>query len=257
MSAAPKWGGAPARRRTVRGWERAAPLPTPPISWVDWDEDHAVHIRRFLSPLDGPLVRAIKQKKEEIRRPPKPPTWDSGYGYCRLCGEEVREFNGYVWVWKNKRRWHPECLARWAIATTPAIARAYLFNRDRGVCAGCGDDTIADWPADRRQQTIREVRRQLGRLEGRAGKAGSPIEVSASIPKLGPWEGDHFHELWLVDRAAEGALSYWLLENLQTLCKRCHTCKTTAGANARKKIDHAQIRRGVKKPKVKMSDIPF
>lgn len=46
------------------------------------------------------------------------------------------------------------------------------------------------------------------------------------------WDMDHITPLI----EAQGDLQYWRLNNLQTLCKKCHTAKTSAEATERARI---------------------
>lgn len=78
-----------------------------------------------------------------------------------------------------------------------------------------------------------------------------------AVGGLGAWQVDHAHPLWLVDRDAPGAIQYWGLENLQTLCPKCHQKKTASEATAAKKIRRAQERRGVRRKKTSIADLPF
>lgn len=78
------------------------------------------------------------------RVPPKPEHYASMKpGRCRMCGDPVME-GGVV---NNRKRWHPNCLARWKIMNQPAETRRYLFRRDKGACACCGLITPR-WQAD-------------------------------------------------------------------------------------------------------------
>lgn len=59
-----------------------------------------------------------------------------------MCGEPIMK-GGML----TSRYWHPTCAVRWTIMNQPAQARRFLFKRDKGRCAQCGEVT-ADWQAD-------------------------------------------------------------------------------------------------------------
>lgn len=87
------------------------------------------------------------------RKPPKPKHYDKPCnGYCRMCGKEILREDGKL----NKRRtWHPECIEAYQIIYWPAETRKAVWSRDRGRCAGCGDQcTRWNWELDHRQPLI-------------------------------------------------------------------------------------------------------
>jgi 5-methylcytosine-specific restriction enzyme A len=87
------------------------------------------------------------------RRGPTAPHPDSRvidglpYTLCRGCGEPVRKVDGAP---DRRRLWHPDCVHAYLLARDPAYVRAAVWQRDQGVCAGCGRecDSAGDWEAD-------------------------------------------------------------------------------------------------------------
>ena len=61
------------------------------------------------------------------------------------------------------------------------------------------------------------------------------------------WELDHIRPLHLVDRKARYALDYWLLGNMQTLCKPCHKAKSAKEQSAQAKVKRIQESDGLTK----------
>ena len=72
-------------------------------------------------------------------------TWP---GRCRVCLEVIRKKDGK----EASRSWHPECWQRYALRCgNMQYIRAFVFKRDRGVCADCGkqDEQLnGEWAAD-------------------------------------------------------------------------------------------------------------
>jgi 5-methylcytosine-specific restriction protein A len=82
------------------------------------------------------------------------------------------------------------------IRTRPSFARLKVFERDKGVCAGCGLDTMAG--------RVRIAARGTGHL----------------------WQADHI--IPVVEGGGECGL-----ENLRTLCRACHLRETAELARRR------------------------
>jgi hypothetical protein len=147
----------------------------------------------------------------EMRRPAKPNP-DAPMGTCRWCLELVLDDDGNV---QKRRRWHQvaaghdtDCLDEYLALCDP---RAFLWKRDRGVCAECGIDTEAE-----RERFDTETADLNGLERWRAQQDG---EYTLT------WEGDHRHPL--IDGGEH------VKENLQTLCTPCHKAKTAREARAR------------------------
>jgi 5-methylcytosine-specific restriction protein A len=94
----------------------------------------------------------------------------------------------------------------WKLRTQPGYVREQVFARDRGMCASCGVDTMAE---ARRLRYARGARRaELLRFWGL--KAGTRKSL---------WDADH------IVPVAEGG-GECDLENIRTLCLRCHRVAT-------------------------------
>ena len=141
-------------------------------------------------------------------RRPAIPFSDAPRGVCRWCGDAILIEDGPDRGERNlRRRWHPACLAAWE-QSDPREARRRVRRRDRGICASCGLDTIAE-------------RR---RLRGR-GSAARLRELGFKVRKS-LWELDHI--VPLIDGGTHD------MANLQTLCTPCHKLKTAREAEERR-----------------------
>jgi 5-methylcytosine-specific restriction protein A len=149
----------------------------------------------------------------------------SGRPICRWCRKEIP-------VGTGRRNWcSQDCVDEYLVRKSPVSARDQTFARDRGVCAVCHIDT----------ERVRRIRDFLhARATGWASPTHGPwwrsdsakarwerfaqwitANVAASGAKYGAhlWEADH-----LVPVAEGGGACG--LENLRTLCKRCHAVET-------------------------------
>lgn len=72
------------------------------------------------------------------RQPPLPESMKahSVPGCCRWCGLGMLDAHG---LRLKRRTWHPECVKVFKLVCWPAETRRAVFDRDRGVCARCGD----------------------------------------------------------------------------------------------------------------------
>jgi len=126
------------------------------------------------------------------------PRGPNGRGICRWCALEV-----------PKRRFtfcSEYCVHEWKLRTQPAYLREQVFARDRGICAGCGADTVAN---ARRLRYSRGARRtELLKYWGLKTRTRRSL-----------WDADH------IVPVAEGG-GECDLENLRTLCLRCHRAAT-------------------------------
>lgn len=104
-----------------------------------------------------------------------------------------------------------ECAVAFEAAYFPSLARYHVFQRDRGVCALCGMDTM------REEARLGEFR-HLTWSERRA------MAKELGFNGLGIYDGDR----WQVDHIHPCCKGGWGtgLENLRTLCTRCHKQET-------------------------------
>lgn len=140
-------------------------------------------------------VRAMKGGWVDRRSVPRGP---NGRGLCRWCSLEVPR-GRYTFCSEY-------CVHEWKLRTQPAYLREKVFERDRGVCAGCGVDTVA---AARKLRFSRGVNRasllQHWGLRSRTRKS--------------LWDADH------ITPVIEGG-GICDLDNIRTLCLRCHRLAT-------------------------------
>ncbi len=123
------------------------------------------------------------------------PTGPNGRPLCRWCHLELPP---------GRRRTFcsPYCVHEWRLRSDPGYLRDQVFARDHGVCALCGIDTAAEY---RRLRRARYTRR-------RALLASWGLQ---SLNRRSLWDADH------IVPVAEGG-GECDLDNLRTLCLRCH-----------------------------------
>lgn len=98
------------------------------------------------------------------------------------------------------------CVHEWKLRTQPAYLRERVLERDGGICAGCGVDTLAE---ARRMRYARGARRaELLRHWGLRTRTRRSL-----------WDADH------IVPVAEGG-GECDLGNIRTLCLRCHRAAT-------------------------------
>lgn len=126
------------------------------------------------------------------------PRGPNGRGICRWCSLEV-----------PRRRFtfcSAFCVHEWKLRTQPGYVREKVYERDRGVCSGCGVDTLA---ASRQLRYSRGERRKALLLHW-----GLRTRTRRSL-----WDADH------IVPVAEGG-GECDLDNIRTLCLRCHRAAT-------------------------------
>ena len=96
------------------------------------------------------------------------------------------------------------CVEEWKLRSDPGHLRERVLQRDRGVCAVCGIDSIAEF-------------RRIKRLRGRA-RARATAEWGLRDRKT-LWDADH------IVPVAEGG-GECDLSNMRTLCLKCHRAHT-------------------------------
>ncbi len=120
------------------------------------------------------------------------PQGENGRPLCRWCSLEVPA--GRFTFCSN---W---CVEEWKLRTNPGHLRERVFQRDRGICALCGLDCVAEYNRIRR---IRGLRRT------------EAIAEWAIRGRKTLWDADHV--LPVMQGGGECDLS-----NLRTLCLKCH-----------------------------------
>jgi len=128
------------------------------------------------------------------------PRGPNGRGMCRWCSLEVphRRFTFCSEF----------CVHEWKLRTQPAYLREKVFERDRGICADCGVDTIsAAWKLRFSRGSSRSSLLAHWGLRTRSRKS--------------LWDADHI--VPVIEGGGECDLS-----NIRTLCLRCHRRATLA-----------------------------
>jgi 5-methylcytosine-specific restriction enzyme A len=118
---------------------------------------------------------------------------------CRWCRREVP---------KGRRTFcGDDCVQEWRIRSDPQYVRTLLFDRDNGICAECGLDTIAEW-------------HRLKLLEREDPKSYAKECATRKVPKNRKsfWDSDH------VVAVSQGGGECGL-EGFRSLCIWCHKAR--------------------------------
>lgn len=136
------------------------------------------------------------------------PRGPNGRGICRWCSLEVP---------RGRFTFCSEyCVHEWKLRSQPGYLREQVFLRDKGICVACGVDTVV---AYRQLRVSRGGNRQsLLKLWG----------LKRYIRKS-LWDADH------IQPVAEGG-GECDIENIRTLCLRCHR---EATKELRKRLCHS------------------
>lgn len=126
------------------------------------------------------------------------PRGPNGRGLCRWCSLEVPR-GRYTFCSEF-------CVHEWKLRTQPAYLRERVFDRDRGICACCGVDTII---------AARNLR--FARGTNRASLLAHWGLRRRSRKSL--WDADHI--VAVIEGGGECDL-----DNIRTLCLRCHRVAT-------------------------------
>lgn len=154
------------------------------------------------------LQRTMQGGWADRRTLPKGP---GGRSLCRWCNLEVPEGRfTFCSEW---------CVREWKLRTDPGYLRDQVLSRDHGICALCGLDTLAEWT---------RLRRLRGAARERAWRGWSLRPNS----RTSLWDADH------IVPVCEGG-GECDLENLRTLCLRCHRQATAALRQRRKDTSRA------------------
>jgi 5-methylcytosine-specific restriction protein A len=149
----------------------------------------------------------------------------NGRRACRQCGEEVP---------KGSRAWCSAACVEARTANDFAVLRDRVAERDRGVCANCGTDTIQlrEWVREAMRRALHDthgdrasVNHHAHFAEAQAARAALlPVDRWPAIDRAW-WEADH-----VVPLCEGGAHT---IDNLRTLCVPCHKAETAALAARR------------------------
>jgi 5-methylcytosine-specific restriction protein A len=125
---------------------------------------------------------------------------ETGRAVCRWCKNEVV---------KGRRTFCSDsCVHEWKLRTNPGYLRERVFERDKGVCAQCGVNTV----------TVRQDMRKLDFAARRKLLKDWGLREGS---RKSMWDADHTVPV------AEGG-GQCDLSNMRTLCLRCHRAATSA-----------------------------
>jgi 5-methylcytosine-specific restriction enzyme A len=138
------------------------------------------------------------------------PRGPNGRGLCRWCSLEVpaRRFTFCS----------DYCVHEWKLRSQPGYLREQILHRDKGMCAHCGVNTIAE-------------QGKLKRARGSARVALMQHWGLITWTRKSLWDADHILPV------AEGG-GECDLDNIRTLCLRCHRRVT---AQLRERIRRAKV----------------
>lgn len=123
-----------------------------------------------------------------------------GRSLCRWCKTEVP---------KGRRSFCSDsCVHEWRLRTNPGYLREHVFDRDKGICAQCGVDTMA-------------LRRDMRKLDYAARRKFLKEWRLTEGSRKSLWDADH------IVPVAEGG-GQCDLANMRTLCLLCHRLATKA-----------------------------
>ena len=144
------------------------------------------------------------------------PKGSHGRSLCRWCGLEVPS---------GRRTFCSQwCVNEWKLRTDPGYLRERVLERDRGVCAQCGIDCIAEF-------------RQLIRTRGARRFVAWARWGLKPYQRTSLWDADHI--VPVVEGGGECDLA-----NIRTLCLHCHR-RATDGLRVRRS---ARSRSGQPRP---------
>lgn len=135
------------------------------------------------------------------------PKGEHGRALCRWCNLEVPP--------RRRSFCSDYCVEEWRLRTDPGYLRERVFDRDRGVCAACGCDTVSAFLL-------------LKRSRGANRAALLASWGLARFHRSSLWDADH------IVPVAEGG-GECDLSNLRTLCLHCHRAAT---ASLRQRLRH-------------------
>lgn len=151
-------------------------------------------------------------------------------GKCPWCGLEITERTP---VRKQLKTIHSTCSAELGIITSPEQARWYVFKRDKGICADCGEDFSEMY---RYKPTWKEGHMWHIQYRDDRGNSCHPEEgyPYVSITAISMWHVDHHNSLESAARLPPlQRIEFFKLANLKTRCDRCHNRKSAKEASRR------------------------
>ena len=141
------------------------------------------------------------------------PKGENGRNLCRWCNLEVPH--------GRKTFCSDWCVDEWRLRTDPGYVREKVLERDRGICAHCGVDCLAAWKNLKRLRGAAQLKARMewGLRPGSAGRKSL-------------WDADHI--VPVVEGGGECDL-----QNIRTLCLKCHRTVTSELRQKRLKASSA------------------
>lgn len=158
----------------------------------------------------------------------------NGRKLCRWCGKETEP--------PRRTFCSDACVEEWSVRSNAGYARSMVWNRDKGVCALCGVDT------GKQRQELRaefDCSQYTGRPRDSSRTKAFHARLNALKIPLTRWQTASHEGCWDMDHATpvvEGGGSCGL-DNLRTLCLRCHY-QQTRRLRQRQKVRRARKRLG-------------
>jgi 5-methylcytosine-specific restriction endonuclease McrA len=136
-------------------------------------------------------------------------------GECRYCGGAV--------VKPRRTFCSQKCVDEYMIRTSASYARRLVLKRDKGICAECGIDCVA-----LRKKLLARIKKHQREdyVNGYQRSRRLLERLGISIKRNTLWDADHILPV-------EHGGGMCGLDNLQTLCWRCHAKKTKKAAQDR------------------------
>jgi len=133
----------------------------------------------------------------------------------------------------HAREWHPACKKEFLTISYASSARWYVYDRDKGVCAKCGENTNLtkyDEPRPKREE-FSEYK-----------DYSEAYQVWLKLIYAAAWHLDHIKPLWSsAGLPDDERLPFFQLTNMQTLCPPCHAVKTKREAAERAEIKNSKV----------------
>jgi len=148
----------------------------------------------------NPAEKPPRTKQGGWVRPSKIERSPEGRPLCRWCRQEVG---------KRRRTFCSDtCVHEWKLRTDPGYLREKVFERDKGVCAQCGVNTVT-------------LRKDMRKLDFAARRQFLKKWGLREASRKSFWDADH------IVPVAEGG-GQCDLSNMRTLCLLCHRDATAA-----------------------------
>ncbi|HYF40903.1 MAG TPA: hypothetical protein VEA35_00520 [Ramlibacter sp.] len=158
--------------------------------------------------------------------------WRIPKGTCRWSRAQLLDKDGNPY---RRASWHDGCLSEYFVMTRAESARRAVWDREGGICQGCGAD-IAKLPG----RWINEGETRWGDALADRRLRTEYYSCTMVRRELAEWHADHIVPLWSVEPSNPWRFLAWTLGNIQLLCAPCHKAKTKREAGDRARLRSAQ-----------------